>query len=267
MTVTAAHTRALARGRVRQIDWHHPEWWVVPLAGIAWLGLAGIAIARATGTTGSPEAAYSPLLVCAIAPVGGGSVAGAEVVPILSRVGEAALMVVAMMSVLLVPTLHRVGLSSVWGRRRRAPALVLVAFVATWLPVVLVLDATVAGAARAVGSAGAIAIATVLSLAWQANGRKWLAVRRCARITPLPVDGLRADVASLRLGSAVGRSCVVACGGYMLVAAAAGHGIVALAVLAGAQLSERMAPRPGPFVGATAVVAVGTVAGLAALAG
>ncbi len=261
--ISAPRPRVLDGARARQIDWQHPEWWIVPVVGAAWLALVALAVAGAAAPGGAPGPAYGPLLVCPIVPAIGGS--GGGFGALLASVGEAGLMVVAMMGPLLVPTLHRVGLASLWARRRRGPALVFAGFVTTWLPVVVLFDATVTLGAGALGSVAAIAVATALAVAWQVTAWKWRALRRCARPTPIPTAGWRADVGSLRRGFAVGRSCIGACGGFMLVAAAAGHGIVALALLAAVQLWERMARRPGPWPGGLAVVGVGALAAVAAL--
>jgi hypothetical protein len=138
--------------------------------------------------------------------------------------------------------------------------LALVGYAATWLLAVWVLDLAIGAVAAAVGWLLAIALAVGVGAAWQLSPRKWRAIRQCSRTVPLAPRGWRADRDCLHLGLLTARACVVACGGLMLVAAAAGHGVLAIAALAAVQLRERVARRPDPRPGVLAIAAVGALA-------
>lgn len=244
-----------AAARTRGVDWDHPEWWVVPIVGAAWIVLAVSALPR-SAPVGVPEGGLYALFVCPI--LSPGSLAPDGGVFVFAGLGSA-VMVLAMMGALVLPALHHVGLTGVWARRHRGPALVVGGFLATWLPVVWLLDLAVGTVAATAGSAVAVMLAVAAAVAWQLTPAKARAVRRCGQMIPIPPRGWRADVGCLRLGSQIGGSCVVACGGFMLVAAAAGHGVIAMAALAVVQLHERAARRQRPLPGVVVALAVGAI--------
>jgi hypothetical protein len=249
---------------LRAIDRRHPEWWALPVVAAAWIGLVGAALVRSVPGGPAAGGGYTTLFVCPlVGPSGSGDGLGAALGAGLGTVA----MVVAMMGIILVPVLHHVGHSGLWPRRRRGPALVFAAFIATWLPVVWLMDLAVAGVATWVGPLVAVSVAVVLAVTWQVLPWKARALRRCARLVPIAPRGWRADVGCLRLGVVAGRSCVIACAGSMLVVAAAGHGPLAMALLAVAQLQDRRERRPRAFPGVLAVLVVGTGAILATALG
>lgn len=243
MTVLAGRLERTGGPSLRAIDRRHPEWWVLPLVAAAWIGLVGAALVRSVPGGPADGGGYATLFVCPlVGPSSGGDGLGAALGAGLGSIA----MIVAMMGILVVPVLHHVGHSGLWARRRRGPALVFAAFIATWLPVVLMIDLAVAG----------------LVLPWKRR-----ALRRCTRLVPIVPRGWRADVGCLRLGVVAGQSCVLACAGSMLVVAAAGHGPLAMAILAVAQLRDRRDRRARALPGALAVLVVGTGALLATALG
>jgi hypothetical protein len=243
VTVLAGRLERTGGPSLRAIDRRHPEWWVLPLVAAAWIGLVGAALVRSVPGGPADGGAYATLFVCPlVGPSSGGDGLGAALGAGLGSIA----MIVAMMGILVVPVLHHVGHSGLWARRRRGPALVFAAFIATWLPVVLMIDLAVAG----------------LVLPWKRR-----ALRRCTRLVPIVPRGWRADVGCLRLGVVAGQSCVLACAGSMLVVAAAGHGPLAMAILAVAQLRDRRERRARALPGALAVLVVGTGALLATALG
>jgi predicted metal-binding membrane protein len=243
VTVLAGRLVRTGGPSLRAIDRRHPEWWVPPLVAAAWIGLVGAALVRSVPGGPADGGGYATLFVCPlVGPSSGGDGLGAALGAGLGSIA----MIVAMMGILVVPVLHHVGHSGLWARRRRGPALVFAAFIATWLPVVLMIDLAVAG----------------LVLPWKRR-----ALRRCTRLVPIVPRGWRADVGCLRLGVVAGQSCVLACAGSMLVVAAAGHGPLAMAILAVAQLRDRRDRRARALPGALAVLVVGTGALLATALG
>jgi hypothetical protein len=245
-----------AQARSRILVWRHPEWWVVPLVGLSWLLL----IAASTWRPASPgvvdTGGYATLFVC---PIVGPNPTAPLISNVLAGLGSG-VMVVAMMGVSVLPALHHVGVTGLWSRRWRGPSLVLAGFVATWLPVVWVLDVGVWAVASAAGSLVAIGLAVTLGAAWQLTERKARAVRSCGRMIPIAARGWRADIACLRQGALIARSCEGACAGFMLVAAAAGHGVIAMATFAAIQWYERSSRRQRPLIGMAAALAVGAIA-------
>jgi hypothetical protein len=264
VTVLAGRLERTGGPSLRAIDRRHPEWWVLPLVAAAWIGLVGAALVRSVPGGPADGGGYATLFVCPlVGPSSGGDGLGAALGAGLGSIA----MIVAMMGILVVPVLHHVGHSGLWARRRRGPALVFAAFIATWLPVVLMIDLAVAGLATVVGPLAAISAAVALAVSWQVLPWKRRALRRCTRLVPIVPRGWRADVGCLRLGVVAGQSCVLACAGSMLVVAAAGHGPLAMAILAVAQLRDRRDRRARALPGALAVLVVGTGALLATALG
>jgi Predicted metal-binding integral membrane protein (DUF2182) len=265
VTASTQGLRGFGEPRLRAIDWGHPEWWVVPIVGAAWLGLAVATLLRSAPGGPAAGGGYTTLFVCPI--VGPGTIAPDGYATLAFSVLASVAMVVAMMGLLVLPLLHHVGLTGVWARRRRGPAFVIAGFVLTWLPVVWVLDLGISLVAGAAGALVAVGLAVAVAVVWQVTPRKARAIRACRRSQPLAPRGRRADLACLRFGSLIGRSCVVECSGFMLVAAAAGHGLLAMAALAIVQLHERTARRPRPLPGVLASLAVGGVAAIGIVLG
>jgi hypothetical protein len=257
VTASAARLAITWVARARWIDLAHPEWWLVPSVGAAWSALAVLAVARASSAGDGAGRLGALAFVC---PIPASSEAdGIGVGGALAGLGESAVMVVAMMGLLVLPTLHHVGLTGLRSRRRRGPALTLAGFVAVWLPVVVAIDGAVRVVAGTAGAIVAVGLAVGAALAWQRSAPRWRAVRRCGRVVPIAARGWRADVGCVRQGAIVGGSCIVACAGYMAVAAAAGHGIVAMTGLAATQLWERVGRRRRPLPGALIAVGVALV--------
>lgn len=258
MTASARRLRAVREAPFRLLGWRHPEWWLVPIIGWAWLGLAAAALIRAT--TDSPASGYATMFVCPIPPR---SAVGFEpTAPAAVGTLATPMMVVAMMGPLVLPALHHAGVSGLWARRGRGPAVIFAGFLATWIPVMWGIDLVVAMAAGTIGAVMTVVATVALAVAWQLSIWRVRALRSCARIVPLPPRGRRADVACLAYGLVLGRSCVLSCVGLMAVVAAAGHGLVAMAAVAAVQLHERQArgPRPRRLPGLVVALAVGGMA-------
>ena len=257
MTATARLRRAAREPPLRVVAWQHPEWWLVPIIGAAWLGLGAAALVRAT--TGSPTSEFATMFVCPIVPR---TPAGFEPTAAAAGTLAAPAMVVAMMGPLVLPALHHVGASGLWARRERGPSLVFAGVLAAWIPVIWGIDLAVAMVAGTVGAVTAVVATVALAVAWQLSAWRLRALRSCVRTVALPPRGRRADVACLSYGLLLGRSCVLSCVGLMAVVAAAGHGLVAMAAVAAVQLHERQArgPRPRRLPGLLVALAIGALA-------
>jgi hypothetical protein len=226
------------------VTWSHPEWWVVVAAAAAWAGLAYLQWTPAGGPTGH-HAHDTP----------GYSVLG-------TAVATAALMGAAMMAPLVLPTLRRISLTSLWRRRHRAQLLFLTGYLATWTAAIVATEGLVAGAGNLLGRMPAIALATAGAAAWQFAPSKRRALRRCARSVPIPPRGWRADVHCLRFGASSVRSCAVTCLPMMVTLVAAGHALVPMLALSAVQLHERIVSDYRPAAGALVIAVVGAGAAL-----
>jgi hypothetical protein len=226
-----AAVRPFAWARLRTFAWRHPEWWVVAVSAGAWIALAASDEDRSAHHVADGVA--SP------------------------TVAATALMVVAMMSPLVLPTLRHIALTSLHSNRHSMQGVFLVGFVGVWTLLTLALVAATGAAAAIISRALVVAVAGVAATAWQFARRKRRALRRCTRTIPLPASGWRAYRDCARFGSVSAASCAATCWGFMAVATAAGHRIGVMALLFAAQLRERAARWYEPLPGAVAVAVAG----------
>jgi predicted metal-binding membrane protein len=153
-----------------------------------------------------------------------------------------ALMVVAMMAPLLIPSIQYVRQRSFKHRRARAVALFMIGYGALWMTagaVVLAIETTVKLFAPMsfLPAAGAALIALV----WQFSPIKQRALNRCHAHTELAAFGAAADLALLRFGLIHGVWCVISCWALMLFPMLLPSGrVAAMAVVAFLLFSERL---------------------------
>jgi len=169
-----------------------------------------------------------------------------------------ALMLVAMMAPLLIPSIQYVRQRSFKHRRARAVALFVSGYGALWMAagaVVLAIETTVKLLAPMsfLPAAGVALIAVV----WQFSPIKQRALNRCHLHTELAAFGATADLAVLRFGLTHGVWCVVSCWALMLFPMLLPSGrVAAMAAVAFLVFSERL-DRPMPpswrFRGLTSV--------------
>jgi predicted metal-binding membrane protein len=221
------------RDKLRRLVWRNPEWWVVMVAAVAWLSMAGIS------HTSHTHASHA------------GITAGTDHVQ--HTLGVVA-MVIAMMVPLTITNVRHVAQSSLWRRRNRAIAGFLVGYLAVWLVVQTIIVETWGLLASLVGwgTAGGIAIAA--AALWEIAPTKRKRLRRCHRTAPLAPRGWRADADCARYGVSTGFSCVAMCWALMAAAAAFSHSLIVMAVLFGVQVSGRYQRRPSPVLAALAVL-------------
>src|SRR3712207_529205 len=124
------------RDKLRRISWHHPEWWVVMAAAVAWMFMAGVSLAGMS----HPHASHS-----GISPVGMSQAHISHTHVSHTRIilgrghGQGMLgtvaMVIAMMLPLTLANIRHVALNSLWRRRHRAISAFLVGYLAVWIVV------------------------------------------------------------------------------------------------------------------------------------
>src|SRR5215212_991862 len=218
------------RGKLRRLGWRNPEWWVVMVAAVAWLFMAGVSHTHASH---------------------GGITAGTDHVQ--HTLGVVA-KVIAMMVPLTITNVRHVAQSSLWRRRNRAIAGFLVGYLAVWLVVQTIIVETWGLLAPLIGWGTAGSVAMVAAALWEIAPLKRQRLRRCHRTVPLAPRGWRADADCARYGVSTGFSCVMMCWALMVAAAAFSHSFLVMSVLFGVQVSGRYKRRPSPVLAALAVV-------------
>ena len=220
------------RGKLRRLGWRNPEWWVVMVAAVAWVSMAGIFHTHAShaGITAGTDHVQHTLGVVA--------------------------MVIAMMVPLTITNVRHVAQSSLWRRRNRAIAVFLVGYLAVWLVVQTIIVETWGLLAPLVGWGTAGGIAMVAAALWEIAPIKRRRLRRCHRTVPLAPRGWRADADCAHYGVSTGFSCVTMCWALMVAAAAFSHSLLVMSVLFGVQVSGRYQRRPSPVLAALAVLGV-----------
>jgi hypothetical protein len=187
---------------MRYLHWRHPEWIAVALSALAWV-LSANATLRGGGMlrmSAVPER---------------------QVVAVIGRgLSGAAIMSVAMMIPMALPTARHLALTSRWSRRQRTLSLFLIAYTGLW--VTLLAPFYSATAWRGPSPTGRAAVAgafLLIAAVWTRTGFAIRAVRRCHLLRLLPINGIRADVACLRAGASFAANCCVACWPAMLALA------------------------------------------------
>jgi predicted metal-binding membrane protein len=225
------------RDKLRRFGWRHPEWWVVMIAAVAWMFMAGMSHSHASHTHAS-HIGITP---------GIGHAQG--------TLGMVA-MVIAMMVPLILTNVRHVALSSLWRRRHRAIAGFLAGFIAVWFVVQSAIVGTWGLLAPLVGWQTAGGVAMVAAALWELAPIKRQRIRRCHLTVPLAPRGWRADADCARYGVSTGFSCVTTCWALMVAAAAFSHSLMVMIVLFGVQMSGRYQQRPSSFLAALAVLGV-----------
>lgn len=233
MTLTASAARIGLRTRAPRPD----RWlWAVAVAG--WCTLAVLTVVGGHHASGSLRA---------------------------HGVGWTAM--VAVMAPLIAPNV-RYAMRRSPARARPAVGAGLVAgWAVVWVAAAVVLGIGTWVLATAVGDLGALALATVLAVAWQWLPLKRRSLARCDRRLAPPLDRRRAGRAARRFGVVLGRDCVLSCWPLMALMAAAGHAVPVAAACMGVAWYERRRPHHDPAVRETAllIVAIGATALVAAV--
>ncbi|HEU5151755.1 MAG TPA: DUF2182 domain-containing protein [Iamia sp.] len=160
-----------------------------------------------------------------------------------------AVMVVAMMGPLLVEPLRHVTRRTFPRLRARRAAAVVVGYLGPWLVASVGLALVADGAATALGRAGAVAAALVLAVVWHGTPAHQACLNRTHRHGALAARAHRGDGAAVAAAAGHAGWCIATCGPVMLVAMAAGHGVLAMAGATLWMVAERAEPARRPAWG------------------
>jgi predicted metal-binding membrane protein len=235
LAAAAAAARPTALSSLRTFAWRHPEWWLLTICAVAWVMLAA-GVAAAPGW---------PLCIADVTGDFMGLWRRIEAAGLSGALGppmtEVALMVVAMMPPLVILPVRHAAFRSLWWRRHRAIAGVLVGYTSVWM---LVGVATVIANFALIGaqpdsdrSIGALGLA--VAAGWQLTPFKLRALAACNRSVPLVPNGWRADLSCLRYGLVLGRHCVASCWALMLCPFLAAHDLVLMVAVIAVAVAER----------------------------
>jgi predicted metal-binding membrane protein len=227
-----------------------PDWWVFPLALLAWVVfplLMGFAVHPGDGMN------YSGMVMdessMAMAPSGPG-----RATVVLALLFAWAAMVVAMMLPAAVPSIRYVAFASLRPRRSRAMVLFTLGFMLVWLPwatATLVWDLL---------RPPSLTLATTLGLGvaamWELTRQKRRALQRCRRTIPIRVRGSAADRSCFGFGVLSGRRCLISCGPAMAAVVVSGHEPLVVALVAIGMFAQRITSRGEQLTGRTAVLLV-----------
>jgi predicted metal-binding membrane protein len=155
----------------------------------------------------------------------------------LDVVVHPAVMAVAMMVPLVLPSARYVAESSLWRRRHRSVALFLASYVAAWTAAGAVLTFVV-GLASPTPRWALVSVAFGVAVAHQLSSGQLVRQRACQRTIPLAPHGREADLDCLRHGTEVGRACIASCWAVMAAAIAA-HGVAVMGVVLVISIEDR----------------------------
>lgn len=236
-TLAERRTRFDEGDRTRRLE-DHPEWLVLALAALAWIGFF---VSSGSGLAGahSHEAGAT----------------GSSVDPLLTWM----LMVIAMMLPSTAPHLRYVGFGVRRAVRQRAVLLFVLGYLTVWtLPgLLLTLLPPV--------PLPALAVLLLATAAYELTPVKSRALRTCCRTSPVRYSGTAADASAVEYGLRHGWVCLVASGPGMAALMLAGHAwwavVVGTAVMCGQKLLNesrrwRLPVALGWFAAGVAVLSV-----------
>lgn len=181
----------------------------------------------------------------------------------MSLQGAWVLMVVAMMIPPALPMARRVIQNSKRYRRQRAGFLFVGASLLLWAGIGFVGVSLAAWAGAYDYRRWLLGGSLLLAAAWELTPAKRRALKACHRTIPLPPDGRKADLASVRMGFQYSRACFRASWALMLPMALAGHGLVVMMLATGIAVAEEVVAKGYRLAPVAAVLL--TVAGMMVL--
>ncbi|MFF0817915.1 DUF2182 domain-containing protein [Rhodococcus sp. NPDC003318] len=196
----------------RRLSWDHPELALAGICGCAWLGLMAFHFASAAPAT--PHGHHHAAPTQDVAAVSTG---------IVVSVTFWILMAVATMLPTALPAARTIGLTGMWSRRHRGPALFAAGYLAVWIAAGIPLVVAAAWIVPGDPSPLLIAAALAVAAAWEITPWKRWCLRGCHRLRSLPPSGRRADHGCVALGVRNGLSCTGACWAMMTPMALAWH--------------------------------------------
>ncbi len=230
-----------APATLTRVHRHRPEWPVAVVAATGWVALvAAVPVDPSRLLRGPTEHDATALLT------------------------HAAVMSAAMMAPLALAPAHELAVSSLWRRRYRAVALLLVGYLGVW---VAVGAGMMLGAPRLVllvGAVPAVAGAAALAVVVARSRDHLVRLRRCGATRPLALAGRRADRDCLDAGLRLGARCVATSWAAMLLVMTQGGVLVVAAGTVVMVLERRGVLRPeraARWTGAVGLLAVVVTAG------
>ncbi len=215
----------------------HPEWWVIAIAGIAWIALIALHVdvgsggaPSATGESGGSHVHHSSAIT--EAPVTEG---------VLWSMGAWLLMVVAMMAPLALAGARHVAFNSFASRRGRSMTIFLLMALAVWIPfgvAVLGLRGLHDRVAPDLDARWLLVIALLVAAVWQLSPWKRRALNACRLVVPLRPFGRQADRSCAAFGVRHGWRCLGACWAMMLAMGVAHGGLLLMIGLSAAAIVE-----------------------------
>jgi hypothetical protein len=237
-----------------------PDWWLVVLASVGWLVLAGHELGRVrpasgempahAGHAGHPAATVGTLTSVPLAQ------------GFLTLLGWGAM--IAVMSPLVGPSVRYAALRSPQRMRRKVTGEVVGGWAAVWILAAAVIGVAAWLLTGLVGWAAACLVAGAAACAWQYTRTKRRRLAVCQRLLAPPLGRARSRAACWRHGLRLGRDCVVSCGPLMTLMAVAGHSILVAVPLVGVAWYERFRrPHHDPGTGVTSMAIAATAVGAA----
>jgi hypothetical protein len=229
----------------------YPECWVVFLSVLAWAILLKLALGESAGPMCSMhDGIYR-------APIASSTIFDGRVVTFCQHFGTFIVhwlpMLLAMMVPPLLGSLRLVAGRSLWSRRHRAMALVLIGYVMLWtvfgLGSELLRQAIPSRFER-----GSLAGSFLLAALWQLTSLKRRHLIQCHRDPILAPSGWRADGACLRYGCVLAARCGLSCWALMAACTASGHAFWTAVLITSVVWAERFRPALSPRYSSGALV-------------
>ena len=216
------------------LEIEYPEFWVILLCVAAWFALLSMRMMH--GTYGAACAMDGGMEGTGAPTRGVGWFEGVRM-PALHWL----IMIPAMMAPTLLGSLRVVAGRSLWSRRHRAMAVVLLGYAAPWLAFGMAVETSIAIAPASIARF-LLAWSLLTAAVWQLMPLKRRSLVDCHREPILAPSGLRADWECLRYGLQLAGRCGVSCWALMISCAAAGHALWATALITAVVWVERFRP-------------------------
>jgi predicted metal-binding membrane protein len=213
------------------------SWPILACSAAGWVSVVGLDHSILVPTLCAPTAAADW--------TGASTVAVVIAINAQAQIVSCFAMLLAMMTPLVWLPLAHVWDRSLAERRLRAGLLFLCGFLGVWMVAMTILTFLAVALRLVAGSAiVALAISAGIAFLWQLTPVKARFLKRCHAVRPLPAFGLSAEIASVRYGMEIGRSCVVTCWALMLLPLTidVGH-VLTMAATALLMISERYSDR------------------------
>jgi len=219
----------------------YPEYWVAALSCIAWIALLGLSVQ--SRSVGAVCPAHGEIAAAQMASSVNGGVEQFSGVGWLSC--HWLLMLGAMMLPPVLDALKGAARRSLWFRRQRTIALVLLGYLTPWVVCGMLIEIFWRSASATVANS-LLTYTLVIAAVWQMTPVKKWGLSGCHAEALLVPSGWRADCSCLRFGSMLAARCCVSCWLLMLACAASGHALWVTLLITCVMWTERFRPRARP---------------------